>query len=272
MRSSAVVLGDGQLHGRVATLEVRADRRDEDAELILVSRLHANDIARGDHERADVERGARAERRNPVGVSRDDLLDGIDELVDRERRHDEALSGVVHALGVQVGTEAHNRTIFGRVGLQAFENLLAVMEDAGVLAEREGMILGQATLFPCAVLVIAHVAVIAGHVVEPKVAPIKIFLRHEVPPLRLGFRYCSTLLHHSRERSSFSRFNKERANGDRPNVLWCFSHSLWVIELILVGPFFCACYWERGPLHCSANYLLAKSIEKPSIRNASQTE
>ena len=188
MRSSAVILGDAQGNSRVAALEVRADRRDQNAELVLGGRGNANDDTRGDHERTDVQRGARAERRNPSGVRLNDFLNGLYELVLRERGHAQALGGIAHALGVQVGTEADDVAVLGSVCLQALEDLLTVMENARALGQLDGMIGGQAALFPFAVLEITDVAVIGGHVIEAQVTPVEIFLlqRNHLPLTRIA--------------------------------------------------------------------------------------
>ena len=176
--SGAVELGDLQLDGLDATLVVGAHGGHENAELVLSGRLHANDVARGEHERTDVERGAGAKGRHPGGVGADDHLDGLDELVLGEARHLEAGSGVVHALGVHVGTEADDVAVLGGVGLQALKDLLAVVEKAGALGQRNGVVGGKAALFPGAILVVAHVAVVRVHVSEAEVAPVQVLLLH----------------------------------------------------------------------------------------------
>ena len=179
MRSRAVILGNAQLDCGVAALEVGADRRDEDAELVLVSGLDADDVTRGDHEGADIESSAAAKGRHPVLVGLDDLLDSIDEAILREGGHAQALRGVSHALGVEVRAEADNLAGLGGVGLQALEDLLAVVEDTSALGKLQGMVLRKEALAPSAVLVIADVGVISLHIAEGEIAPVDILLCHE---------------------------------------------------------------------------------------------
>ena len=178
VRCSAIEVGRGDLDGLDAARVVRADGGNEDAELVLVSGLDADDVAGRDHEGTDVERCARAERRNPGGVCLDDFLDRLDELLLGERRHHEAGGRIVHALGVEVGAEADDIPVFGGVCLEALEDLLAVMEDARALGEREGMVGRETAFFPCAVTVVADVAVVSRLVGEPEAAPIDVFLFH----------------------------------------------------------------------------------------------
>ena len=66
-------------------------RRHEDAELVLVCGPDADDVARGNHEGSDVERGARAKGGNPGSVGANNLLDRLDETLAGKRWHDEAL-------------------------------------------------------------------------------------------------------------------------------------------------------------------------------------
>ena len=157
-------------------LKYGAHGRHEDAELVLVGGFDANDVARGDHERANVERGPRAERRHPRGVGLDDLLDGLDKTLLREGGHDQALGGIGHTLGVHVRAETDDGTVGGGVGLKALKDLLAVMEDAGALGQRDAVVGGKAALVPRAVLVVGHVAVIGLAIAKVEVAPVQVLL------------------------------------------------------------------------------------------------
>ena len=188
VRRSAVVVGDRDGNGGVAALEVGAHGGHENAELVLGGRLDADDLTGSDHEGTHVQRGARAVRRDPGGVGGHDLLDGLHELVLGEGGHAEALSGVVHTLGVHVGAEADDAAVLGGIGLEALEDFLAVMEDARALAQRDGVVSRKATLLPLAVLVVADVAVVGGHIGKGQVCPVQVLLldlAHERTPLRV---------------------------------------------------------------------------------------
>ena len=174
----AVVLWDLHGHGLDATGVVGAHGRHEDAELVLRGRRDADDLAGCHHERAHVERGAGAKGRHPGLVGLDDHLDRLDELVLREGRHHDAARGVGHAGGVEVRAEADDVAAGGGVGLEALEDLLAVVEDARALGEREGVVGGEAALLPGAVAVVADVAVIRGLVGKAEAAPVDVLLLH----------------------------------------------------------------------------------------------
>ena len=172
----AVILGNAQLDGLETTLKVRTDRGHENAERVLRSGSHADNVTGADHKRTHVQSRAGAEGRNPSGVGSDNLLDGLDKLVLGERGHLEALGGVVHTLGVHVGAEADDAAVLGGVSLQALKDLLAVMEDAAALGDVHGVVGGQATLVPLAVLPMSLVAVIGLHVAKAEATPIDILL------------------------------------------------------------------------------------------------
>ena len=176
VRSSAVVLGHTQLDGLKAALEVGADRRYENAELVLIGGSNADDVAGREHERTHVQRRARAERRNPCSVRLDDLLHRFDEAILGERRHFKTLRRVVHARGVHVGAEAHDVPVLGGIRLQAFEDLLAIVKDACALGDIQRMVGGQLAFAPLAVLVVAHIAVIRLAIAEIEATPIQILL------------------------------------------------------------------------------------------------
>ena len=176
VRCGAVVLGNAQLDRLEATLKVRTDRGHENAERVLRSGSHANHVTGADHKRTHIQGCARTEGRNPCGVGRDDLLDGLDKLVLGERGHLQTLGGVVHTLGVHIGTEADDAAILGGVGFQALKDLLAVVEDAAALGDVHGVVGGQAALVPLAVLPMGLVAVIGLHVAKAEATPIDILL------------------------------------------------------------------------------------------------
>ena len=176
VRCGTVILGNAQLDGLEATLKVRTDRGHENAERVLRSGSHADHVTGADHKRTHVQGRAGAEGRNPGGVGRNDLLDGLNELVLGERGHLEALGRVIHTLSVHVGTEADDAAVLGGVGLQALKDLLAVMEDTAALGDMQGVVGGQAALVPLAILPMSLVAVIGLHVAKAEATPIDILL------------------------------------------------------------------------------------------------
>ena len=175
MRCGAVVLGDAQLDRLQAAFEVRADRRDQDAEGVLGSGGNADDLARTDHERTHVERSTRTERRHPSSVRAHNGLHGLDELVLREAGHLETLGRIEHALSVHVGAEADDRAVLGGVGLQTLEDLLAIVENARALGKVQVVIGGQAAFIPFTIFPMRFKAVVGLMVAEIEAAPVQVF-------------------------------------------------------------------------------------------------
>ena len=176
VRCCAVVFGNANGDGLQAALEVRTNGGYQDAELIFRCGSNANNLARANHERANIQRGARAKRRNPCGVRLHNLLHGFNEALLRETRHLEALGGVVHALSVHVGAETYDGAVFGGVCLETFENLLTVVENASALGKVNLVIGGKAALVPFAVFPIGDIAIVGFAVAEIEAAPVKVFL------------------------------------------------------------------------------------------------
>ena len=115
--SGAIVVGHAHLQGLNGALEICAHRHDRDAEEKFMSRSNANLRAGADHERANIQRGTRAERRYPCGVGPYGIHNGLHELVFRECGHFQTARRVSHTLGIHVGTERDDATVFCGVGL-----------------------------------------------------------------------------------------------------------------------------------------------------------
>ncbi len=142
MRCCAVKLRHLQLDRLHASLVIRAHRRDKNAELIRISRLHTDDFTCRKHQRAHIQRRPTSIRRNPCGVSFHNLHNRVNEAILRERRHTDALSRVMHALCIHVRAEADDVAIFLCICLKALENLLAVVQQTCTFRERNGMVGG----------------------------------------------------------------------------------------------------------------------------------
>ena len=182
VRGCTVVVADADRDRLHAVLEVRADRRAEQAELVLVCRLDADDGARREEVRTKVERTARLERRNPVLIGADDFVDGFHEHLFRYRRHLDALCRIHHALRVHIRTERDDAAVFRLVRLEALEDLLAVLEDAGALIEDDVRIIREAAFFPFAILVVRDIALRDRLIAEPEAVPIDVDFRHISAP------------------------------------------------------------------------------------------
>ena len=117
-----------------AALEIRAYRCSKDTELILVSRLYADDRADTENIRAQIQCRTGSVRRNPRFVGLDNLKNSLYESVLRERRNLEPLCGVVQSLGVQIRPECNCAAVLCRISLQSFEYGLRILKHTCVLA------------------------------------------------------------------------------------------------------------------------------------------
>ena len=178
VRGCAVVIAHLDGNRLRAALEVRADRRAENAEFKLRRGLHADDAVRANHERADVQARARAIRRHKIRIRRDDLLHRVHELVHREGRHFQPRGAVRHALGVHVRAEANDMPVLGVVCLHALKARLAILEDAGAFIQGDVCVGFQPAFVPMTVLVAANVAIIRLDIAEAEIAPVDVLLAH----------------------------------------------------------------------------------------------
>ena len=178
VRGSAVIVTDADRDRLHAVLEVGADRRAEETELIFVRRLDTDDRARGKEVRTQVEGTARLERRNPILVGCNNLIDSLEEHLLRDWRHLEALSRVDHALCVHVRTERDDAAVLRLVGLEALEDFLAVLQDAGALIDRDVCVIRQMTFAPLAVFEVCDVTLGDWLIRETQVIPIHIYFCH----------------------------------------------------------------------------------------------
>ena len=159
-----------------AALEVRSHRRDKNAELIVLRRLHTDDRADAEHIRTDIQRSAAAIRRNPGLVAGDHLLHRLDKFILRVRRHLKAQRGIVHSLRIQIRTETDNMAIRRGIRLQSFKDRLGILQNTGILAHDNLVVRNQAALIPGAVPVIGDITLVRDHIAEAKASPVNILL------------------------------------------------------------------------------------------------
>ena len=134
-RGARVVLRHPDRDRRRSALEIGADRRGDDGEDVFRRRLHAEEDLARDHERPQIETALAA--RDPGAVDAHELLDRFDEHGLGHRRHRHALGRIPEAPGIGVGAEQVHAAIVALVGLEAFENLLGVVQDGRGRIERE---------------------------------------------------------------------------------------------------------------------------------------
>jgi hypothetical protein len=168
-RRSTVEVADAQRQRMDAALEVGADRRRENAELIFFGGGDTDDWAAAEHKRAYIERSAGAVRRHIRGVSLDGLDDCVDETFFREYGHFEPFGAVFHALAVHIGTKSNDMSILSSVGFKALEARLRILQDTRGLADGDGVVTDKFAVVPCAVAVVRYVALVGLAVTEIKV-------------------------------------------------------------------------------------------------------
>ena len=186
VRGSAVIVTDADRDRLHAVLEVGADRRAEETELIFVRRLDTDDRARGKEVRAQVEGTARLERRNPILVGCNNLIDSLEEHLLRDRRHHEAFGRIHHALGILVRTERHDLAIFRLICLKAFEYFLAILQDACALIDNDIGVLRESAFAPFAIFVVCYITFRDRLIAESKICPVNIYICHVHAPFLLS--------------------------------------------------------------------------------------
>ncbi len=131
-----IVGGQPDRHRRHALGEVGTGRAGDDVVASLLRRAHAQERLVGDHEGAEVQAGLRR-RRHPRGIDRDQLPQRFDEQVHRQLRQRQALRRALQAPAVGVRAEGPDRTVGMAVGLDALEDLLAVVQHRGGRIQRQ---------------------------------------------------------------------------------------------------------------------------------------
>ena len=122
-----MVLGQPDRDRRHALAEVRARRTRDHVVRRLLRGAHAEEGLGGDHEGAEIQAAFRR-RRHPFVVDRDQLAQRLGELGHRQLRQGQARGGTLQARAVGVGAEGPDRAVGMPVGLDAFEDFLAVMQ------------------------------------------------------------------------------------------------------------------------------------------------
>ena len=188
----AVQIGDPQGQGLYAALEVGADRRGENTELVNVRGLDANDGVNAEHKGTDVQRSAGTVGRDIGGVGAHGLHDGLHKPILREYGHPHPAAGVSHPGGVQVGAEADDVAVGRGVGLQPLKAGLGVLQNTCALVHLNGGVGGQAARVPLTVFEIGHKALLGLHVAKSQIAPVDIFLFHRETTFLIIKRYSTT--------------------------------------------------------------------------------
>ena len=173
-----VEIADADGQGLRAALEIRPHGRTEDAELIFIRWLHADDGVGAEHIGADVKGRPAAIGRHIGRIGRHCPVHGVDEPLLRELRHLQPPRGIHHALRVQVGPERHDAPVLRGISLQALKYGLGILQDARALVQDDVRILRQAALVPCAVLIIRDIPLLRLHISEAYVAPVDVLLFH----------------------------------------------------------------------------------------------
>ena len=134
-RGARVILRHPDRHRRRSALEIGADRRGDHGEDVFRRRLDAEEDLARDHEGPQIETALAA--RDPGAVDAHELLDRFDEHRLGQRRHGHALGRIAEAPCIGVGAEQVHAAVVALVGLEAFENLLRVVQHGQGRIERE---------------------------------------------------------------------------------------------------------------------------------------
>ena len=144
-----VIAADPDRHRRHARLEIVARRAGDHEELVLARRAHAEERLGSEHEGPQVERPA-IDRGKPRGVLADDLAAGLDEQVFGQVRHRQPVGRMVEPRGVALGTEQRDAAVGVAIGLQAFEDLLRIMQHRAGGIEQDRLARADAGGVPAA--------------------------------------------------------------------------------------------------------------------------
>ena len=115
----------------------------------------------GDDKGTDIQRGARLIG-DPVLLQTDQLLDGGQGVLLVQGRDAHTLTGGVDALDVLGGTEELDGAVGGAVGLQAFKDLLGVVEYHGGRLQSDGAVGNDAPVVPALAVGVVHQKHVVG--------------------------------------------------------------------------------------------------------------
>ena len=174
VRRRAVKVAHADAYRLRTALEVRPHGRCKEAKLICIRRLHADHLARREDERAQIERCVRAVRRHIIAVRRDHRVHRLDKALLGERRHLEIRCRRIHARRIEIGAERHDMTVHGLICLQPLEDLLAVVQNARTLAERNRRIGRQSARIPRTIRIVRHIPLGQCAVRKPQISPVNI--------------------------------------------------------------------------------------------------
>ena len=178
VRRRAVKVGYADSDRLCAALEIRTYRRRKYAELIFISRLHADNRVNTEHVRPDIKRRAGAVRRNIRRIRLHRLHDRIHKAVLRKCRHFKPFRRIHHAGRVQVRAECHDASVLSGIRFHAFKYSLRILEHARTLIHHNIGVVRQAALIPFAVFIICHIPLVRLNIAEPEVFPVYVLLLH----------------------------------------------------------------------------------------------
>ncbi len=167
-RGARVMLRDPQRHRLVAALEVGADGAGDHHEQIFVRRAHTEERLGREHEGAQIQAAVVAG--DPGEVRLHQLVDGLEKQVFRQFGHGKARSRRIETAGVLLRAEQGNAAVVAPIGLQTFENLLAVVQHRRGGIERDRLAGAQLRILPSAVPGPADRHHVVGeHAPEPRI-------------------------------------------------------------------------------------------------------
>ncbi len=163
---------DGVLVAGKTTLEVRANRCDEDQEQVVLGRMNANLRADADEQRADIQRSTTLISRYPLLIEAHHLLHHFLKHLCRHLWHHDAVAGTLQACGVVFHTEDTHLAVGTTVSLQSFKGLLTIVKAGGSHVHVDVFVGTHLNLAPFAVTIITPHIVVGLTVTEGQILPI----------------------------------------------------------------------------------------------------
>ena len=177
LHSPDVLVLNVNLHGVQPLGVVGAHGAHHHDELHVLGGVDPQGGVQSDHEGPDIQGGVLLVG-HPVLLGLHQLFDGGHRQLLGNLGHTQAVGGFVHPVDVVPDAEQLDGAIGGAVGLQALENLLAVVEHLGGGVDLEGAVGDDAGVMPALALVVVDDEHMVGHgLAEHQLGGIRLLLQ-----------------------------------------------------------------------------------------------
>ncbi len=173
-RGTVIAMHDGILIAHKATLEVRAYRRYENQEKIVLGSMNAY-LRRDAHEqRTDVKRGSALVSGDIFLVQAHYLLHHLNEEVGGNLWHNDATARALQARGIVFNAENAHLAVRTTISFQALEGFLTIMKAGGGHVHTDILIRANLYFAPLTIMVITTYIVVCGYITKRQTSPINI--------------------------------------------------------------------------------------------------